>query len=300
MNHSFNVEIASEYGIEEAILLNYFEFWIATNKANKSNFHDGKYWTYNSVASFEELFPYMSKKQIRTALNNIREKGLILTGNYNTSAYDRTLWYSLSDLASSILLKGQIDLPKKANESDPGGKPIPVTNTVTLPVINTDKESILCLPLSDKEQKPKTKACKYKSAEIASYFEIFWNEYPSKRFRSQTLSNFKSKINKGIEPLDMIHAAIMYAGECRQKNCEDEFVKRGYNFIGKNDMYLDYLEQYKALQSEKEMEARRNAEAKKRKEEEDRKITEELEKCGGGTTIFDLLKIDKKGNPLKN
>ena len=34
MQHSFNVELAKEYGILEAILLNHLWFWIKKNKAN--------------------------------------------------------------------------------------------------------------------------------------------------------------------------------------------------------------------------------------------------------------------------
>ena len=42
MNHSFNVEIAKQYGIEKAILLENFFFWVAKNKANNKNIHEGR------------------------------------------------------------------------------------------------------------------------------------------------------------------------------------------------------------------------------------------------------------------
>ena len=38
MNHSFNVDIAKKYGIEKAVLLENFSFWIAKNKANKKEY----------------------------------------------------------------------------------------------------------------------------------------------------------------------------------------------------------------------------------------------------------------------
>ena len=43
MNHSFSVEIATKYGMLEAILLEHLNFWIAKNKANETNFYDGLY-----------------------------------------------------------------------------------------------------------------------------------------------------------------------------------------------------------------------------------------------------------------
>lgn len=38
MNHSFNVEIATKYGMLEAVLLENINFWITKNKANGKNF----------------------------------------------------------------------------------------------------------------------------------------------------------------------------------------------------------------------------------------------------------------------
>ena len=40
MEHSFNVELASIYGIEEAILIQNLFFWINKNVANNKNFNE--------------------------------------------------------------------------------------------------------------------------------------------------------------------------------------------------------------------------------------------------------------------
>ena len=66
--HMFNIEIANEYGIEEAIILQNISFWIDHNKANDKNFHDGHYWTYNSAKAFQKIFPYMSEYKIKRVL----------------------------------------------------------------------------------------------------------------------------------------------------------------------------------------------------------------------------------------
>lgn len=106
MEHSFNIDIAAEYGIECAILLKHLYFWIKKNEANDENFFDGRYWTYNSVKAFSVLFPYMTERKVRYTLEKMEEHGLIVVGNYNKSQYDRTKWYALTDLAYSILQKG--------------------------------------------------------------------------------------------------------------------------------------------------------------------------------------------------
>ena len=140
MQHHFDVDLASRYGMVEAILINHFEYWIELNRTNDRNFYDGRYWTFNSMKAMTEIFPYLTEKKIRNALKNLQDEGLILTGNYNRSAYDRTLWYAFSDFAESILPKWQMDFPEKANGNIQKGEPIPNNNPYSKTINNTDKE----------------------------------------------------------------------------------------------------------------------------------------------------------------
>lgn len=133
MEHSFNIELAKKYGILEAILLKNIWFWIEKNKANEKNFYDGTYWTYNSTRAFNELFPYASESSIKRALKSLQEKGIIKTGNYNKSSYDRTLWYAFTDLGESIVSNRQMEVNKSSN----GNK----QNGLTIPDINTDNKT---------------------------------------------------------------------------------------------------------------------------------------------------------------
>lgn len=134
MKHIFDIEIAEQYGINAAILLENIGFWIAQSEANEINFHDGSYWTFNSCRALQELFPYMSKRQIHSALEKLISDGLIVTGNYNKVAYDRTLWYTLTQKGKSILHFGTMDFPKKENRFSAEVTPIPDINT---DIINT-------------------------------------------------------------------------------------------------------------------------------------------------------------------
>lgn len=140
MEHQFCIELASSYGIEEAIIIHNLYFWIKKNVANGNNFHDGRYWTYNSSKAFSILFPYMTESKIYRVLKSLEEKGLIVKGNYNDTKYDRTTWYSLSDKAikelnslkydtngfsESISQNSRKDFPKMQNGSCESEKPIP-------------------------------------------------------------------------------------------------------------------------------------------------------------------------------
>ena len=124
MMHSFDVEIAVEYGINAAILLQNLDFWIAKNKANKENYIDGRYWTYNSIKAYKELFPYMSERQISIALKKLADEGLIVTGNYNNSAYNHTTWYAITEKGKSILQKCKIEAAKMSNRNSKNVKSI--------------------------------------------------------------------------------------------------------------------------------------------------------------------------------
>lgn len=125
MEHHFRIDLAERFGILEAIILSNLQFWLAKNAANGTNFFDGSYWTFNSVKAFSTLFPYASAKQIRTALKHLVDEGILKTGNYNKSSYDRTLWYAFTDKGLSILPIGQMEFPEKENRNSEKGEPIP-------------------------------------------------------------------------------------------------------------------------------------------------------------------------------
>lgn len=141
MHHYFNTEIAKEVGVNAAVILENIAHWVLKNKANDKNFYDGHYWTYNSRTAMTALFPYLSEKQVRYALDALRKADMVLTGNYNKSSYDRTLWYTVSDSCAKKYFPELLDWPKKANELDGVGQPIPDINTNNKPDNNTSQQT---------------------------------------------------------------------------------------------------------------------------------------------------------------
>lgn len=141
MQHSFDINIAKKYGIEAAIILNNLHFWHERNKANNKHFYDGKYWIYNSVTAWMDLFPYLSRDKIKNALSKLRVHKIIESANYNENKYDKTLWYGLTDFALSILQNSPMDFANSANPVVDNAKPIPIINTVDkTTIINTNKK----------------------------------------------------------------------------------------------------------------------------------------------------------------
>lgn len=213
MMHSFDVEIATEYGVAEAILLNHLWFWIAKNRANNVHFHDGDYWTYNSVKAFNELFPYLSPKQIRTALNRLIDEELIKVGNYNQSNYDRTLWYALTEKGKSICPTGQMEMSKRANGDVQNGKPIPDTDTDT----NTDI-------------KP----------DIYNEFEILWAIYPRKEGKKQAFAAFQRARKRGVTVETIDRGIRAYVRKIARERTATKYIKQGSTYFNGecwNDIY---------------------------------------------------------------
>jgi len=154
MDFSFNIEFAKRYGVDEAIMVKSFQFWIRLNKANKTNYHDLRYWTYNTNKSLTEYYPFWSEKQVRRIIESLVDKEILIKGNYNKIAYDRTIWYAflnedlylsdnfhLEDIpfdqkVNTILPNGQMEKTKRSNGFSQKGEPIPVANHVLNTITN--------------------------------------------------------------------------------------------------------------------------------------------------------------------
>lgn len=116
---TFDVEVATKYGTNVSILLGNINYWIQKNKANSKHFHDGRYWTYNTVAAFHALMPFMSANVINTSLKRAEEEGLLVTGNYNKLPFDRTKWYALTEKGERLFQAPQDGATDSPSESEP-------------------------------------------------------------------------------------------------------------------------------------------------------------------------------------
>lgn len=210
MLHSFDVDIAKNYGLNEAILLNYLIFWILKNKANEENFYDGYYWTYNSTRAFSELFPYMSQRQIQYALNHLKEEGLIQTGNYNKSLYDRTCWYALTDKTISIMQFCKMDYAILSNGLCKNVKPIPFNNTFIKEIDNNKllstkkvlKKEFIPPTLEEVENYCKERKNNVNAKKFFDYYnEGGWKDQtgkPVKNWKQKMIANWENKTDKKV------------------------------------------------------------------------------------------------------
>lgn len=86
-----------------AIFIENLACWIKFNASKtdpaERNYHDGRYWSYNTLNDFVKYFGFWSTQNLRTIINNCIKHGLILTDTFNKKKYDNTIWYSLTDKA---------------------------------------------------------------------------------------------------------------------------------------------------------------------------------------------------------
>ena len=103
--HSFNVNVAKKVGVNKAILLQYIEFWVDKNKANKVLIYEGKAWVYHTASGFEEIFSYMKANTIAKYLVEL-EKERYLHSSQNIekgkNRNNRVKYYTLGDAYFSI------------------------------------------------------------------------------------------------------------------------------------------------------------------------------------------------------
>jgi len=174
--HTFNATIAGQYGVNGAIMVHNIHYWVNTNRANDRNLQEGRYWTYNSVKAFDQLFPYWTSPQIRRILDKLVSDGAILKESYNKVAYDQTKWYTLSDKV--LHYYDQIHLTKLANGLDGISKPIPDSKPDSKP----------------KERKEKASTTK-KGPMDGNYtedFEHIWELYPRKIGKAKAFDKWKA------------------------------------------------------------------------------------------------------------
>ena len=94
VKYYFDLEIAQNLGVEEAIMFHNLQYWCNINKKKNRNFQEERYWVFRSQQSLSEDFPFWSKRQIQRLLTNLIKNHYIIKGNYNKHKYDKTGWYA--------------------------------------------------------------------------------------------------------------------------------------------------------------------------------------------------------------
>lgn len=190
MIHSFDTDIAKMVGVNAAIVLNNIFFWTEKNRANEENIHNGRPWTYNSKKAFVKLFPYLTERQIDYAISKLKDSDMVMTGNFNKSPYDKTLWYAITDYGYSILQNCSIAKTKLSDQSRKNVEPIPDSNPDSNPNSKQDSKP----PVENKQED--TAPVPYEKVKDL-YNEICVSMKPCVRLGTSMKKHIKARFNEG-------------------------------------------------------------------------------------------------------
>lgn len=186
-------KLATEIGLNEAIVLQQIHYWLRGSK----HIHDGFNWIYNSYKEWEEQFPFWSNVTIRRTITSLEKQNLIITSNYNKAGFDKTKWYTINYLelegvSKRVAQNEQTMWSKRANgvaqneqiEQLKMSKPIPETTQETTSKTST-RDILSGNPTS------------YPYKDVIDYL----NKQTGKQFRSTTKKNrslIKARVNEGF------------------------------------------------------------------------------------------------------
>ena len=137
MDIIFKTQVGKLVGTDAALIFSEIARWVHKNKANDSNFHDGKYWAFNTKKGWVPYFEgYFTERQIKYAIDKLKKAGLIERGEYNKLPTDRTSWYTLTALGWSLSgyeFEADTQRPFQQTRDDrSNGQPVPaLTNIIT-------------------------------------------------------------------------------------------------------------------------------------------------------------------------
>jgi len=96
-HHTFDSGMAIAYGVEESILIQHFQHWIAYNKTQGRNFHEGRTWMYQSRKQMMGYLIYWNHDKIKYLCEKLVSLGILITDNFNRNPLNRTLWYAFAN-----------------------------------------------------------------------------------------------------------------------------------------------------------------------------------------------------------
>ena len=173
--------LAAELGTaDEAIVLQQLHYWLQRS----NNVRDGHKWVYNSMNDWLKQFPWIkSRKRLTRYFDDLESRGLVVTGNYNKAAFDKTKWYRIDYDALSVLEKrlGQNDPTSESNRPNGEGQNDP-TNTNRLPETTSENNNKHSASHSNAQS----------VSQLEKEFEEVWSKYPNKKGKKQAFNHYKA------------------------------------------------------------------------------------------------------------
>lgn len=201
--------LAAELGTaDEAIVLQQLHYWLQRS----NNVRDGHKWVYNSMNDWLKQFPWIkSRKRLTRYFDDLESRGLVVTGNYNKAAFDKTKWYRIDYDALSVLEKrlGQNNPTSESNRPNGEGQNDP-TNTNRLPETTSEN--------NNKHSASHSNAPSV--SQLEEEFEEVWSKYPNKKGKKQAFNHYKAWRKASAKHTNeyLLERLKKYLTYCQQNN----------------------------------------------------------------------------------
>lgn len=162
-----NPELAATLGLNEAIMLQQINYWIAETDSGLQK--DGRKWIYNTYEQWQKQFPFWSADTIKRTLKSLKERGVLIIEQLNKSAHDRTNFYTIRYEHPALVEQGKMPSSIRAESSD---LTYTTTKTTTEITTYTDAQSALTVIEQPKHAKPKKQ--KLTADDLFNEFKNHW------------------------------------------------------------------------------------------------------------------------------
>lgn len=250
LNHSFNVEHAEIYGIECAILISHFQFWIEQNQRMGRNFYDDRTWMYQTQKEIAAIYPYFSEDHVCRLIKKLIDKDVLIKGNYNKTPFDKTVWYAFKN--EKMFTKPQncgIDTADLRNQIPQNcgmrfrnsAEPIPDTKTDTKNIEQqqaSPKEDVV-VSFSKKKNNNKPKKEIYQCLKSTSLSEYEMQTITNDHEESEVIKAVQV-MNAQKKPIENPMAYLLWAltNEVEPPTTEEELIEENKNFINEREKQL--------------------------------------------------------------
>lgn len=142
-SHQFSTDAAKKVGVNAAIIFGHLIFLHKANLNRQDSWDGHRYWIKKTARAFEAMYPYLSQKEIRGALDRLQKEGYILSvAGLSENKFDRAKSFSIEQLgfdlyeieeqerhiftcdkrANAGLQKGKSDVTQRENQMLPKGQ----------------------------------------------------------------------------------------------------------------------------------------------------------------------------------
>lgn len=89
--------LAMKYGANAAIVHQTLAYHIKEAQTKKRNPRNGRYWYYATYSEITDKLPFLTERQVRSAIGILEKAHLITTAHFKGSPQPHTTWYDIPD-----------------------------------------------------------------------------------------------------------------------------------------------------------------------------------------------------------